>query len=240
MSTPEKMKKYFLLLIICGILAACQTSKKLPVSEIPQTMLPLFDKCMKDDGGGDIVYNVNEKKITGISLDWIQNSKAFVGELSDPVGGTFVRWDMNKPDNKIDLAGYAAPKNGVLTIDQDGFLNFDDYFVGIRPDELPCFLSFKVPFQWTNYLIDKKTFRSKSSGKIGKQELEFNDDKRVMWVSYYPQIGKTCSKVKWSNFWGLKSTVWNICYYTRKEPWKAVFEFSPSDYIEMTAERDGY
>ena len=28
----------------------------------PQTMLPLFDKCMKDDGGGDIVYNVNEKK----------------------------------------------------------------------------------------------------------------------------------------------------------------------------------
>ena len=29
---------------------------------------------------------------------------------------------MNKPDNRIDLAGYAAPKNGVLTIDQDGFL----------------------------------------------------------------------------------------------------------------------
>jgi hypothetical protein len=226
-----------LVCLLALLMLGCQTPQRLAVSEIPSSMLPLFGKCANpEDGGGEITYSLNKKLISGIRLDWVQSSDAFIGELSDPVGSTFIRWNESKENQKIFFSGYAAPSTDLVSVDKNGFLNYDSYLVGVKSKEIPCFLSFKIPYSWTENLIGKRLYRQKSDGRVGKIELEFNDGNRVMWVSYYPKISKTCSRIKWSNYWGLSTTMWNICYYTRKEPWKTVFEFSASDYIEMVAE----
>ncbi|MDB2447198.1 hypothetical protein N9W79_01095 [bacterium] len=229
--------KNTLLVLISLLLVSCQTApKKLERTVLPRTVLPLFSKCGNSDGGASLVINMKSRVVSGLQLDWIKDGLRLAGEVSDPIGSTILAFEGNGNQKTISMSGNFSRNLSKLSRNESDFIEIDGHQIGVKFSELSCFLDLKIPFQWTNHIMRKRVIRNKESKKMERLIIEFNDDERMIWTSYYPSEKKLCSKIKWNQFLGLISHKIVLCQWTGETPWRAKLELDPESSIEWSKE----
>ena len=191
---------YSNLVFLCLFLfsSACTTLSYID-PEVPPTFSEHFSSCSGQDGGGTLQISASRLSASGF-LEWVPNRSTLDLRVSDTMGRTLI-WVSGDGSDGFKIKSDRLGVKDRLTTRQ-GFLEFDDFFLGIRYTELGCILNFKWPAAW----LEKVTSSRVAGGSL---KLSYSDDYREIRL----KIGKykECAKIEWDLYAGLVSTDVRAC-----------------------------
>jgi hypothetical protein len=189
-------KEYIYLCIMISLLTKCIEIQQ-PLEEIinkEKKYSKLFSTCKNTDGR--FLLKVSQQQQTFLKgyLDWASyKNNHFQLSLSPPIGDEII--SLQYKDNQIKLKGIKSEHYKSLSVDADGYLKFKNHWIGIKADELPCFLAGKLPQKWlslpTN--ISEKT----------SPHINLYDAKRIITIIPERKSRNYTVEIKWNTFWFL-------------------------------------
>lgn len=208
------MIERFLTVALVVQLVSCVSSRPKVVDvSLPAVFESFFSMCSDADGALNVqVYQADSLK--GASeLEWIaEKSKGWRAEMINPLGRSLLLLEFDQAGQVITQNGPLARSLPTVKV-ENGFLNIDGHFIGLKPEELGCFLNFKLPRSWLASAVDYQQMEEKLI-------LDFWADERKMHTEISGLSenlnSNTCTTISWSRFWGLSSTQIQICYELSK------------------------
>lgn len=178
--------------------SACTTLSYID-PEVPPTFSDSFSFCSGQDGGGALQISGSRLSASGF-LEWVPNKSTLDLRVSDTMGRTLIWISGDGSDGFRIKSDRLGVKNRLTT--RQGFLELDDFFLGIRYTEMGCILNFKWPVAWLDKITSSRIVR-------GSLKLSYSDDHRDISLN----IGKykECVKIEWDLYAGLVSTDVRAC-----------------------------
>ena len=198
-------------LVCYGIIVLCLSCQTVPKPledvSLPIPVEQIFSSCSSGQGALSVNAFKDNEFAGAVEIEWKDTqSKPFgwQSQFLTPIGQELLRFSYIKESSSIHTSGRLSPQFSNIAV-SNGFLKVDGHFVGIRPEEISCFLGFKLPRKWLEHLVNIQEDRDKTL-------LVFHDKKREI-RSVYSKIdkGNICSSVTWSNYWGMVSSTLTLC-----------------------------
>jgi hypothetical protein len=174
-------------------LNSCQTFSRRSRPEIPAVVQSHFAACAGKDGVMTVELIGGQGLIAAGQLEWAGNNDgSWEGDMINPFGQSLLRFVATK--QSILVSGRLEdrlPKLGV----KGGYLTVDGNRVGIRVDELLCFLAFKLPARWLR-LVESVETRA-NDGVVA----ELQDGPRDIRINYTSVgVPKICAELAWRQY----------------------------------------
>lgn len=200
-------RKISAFLVSVLFLAGCQTVPTPKEMQVPRDFEEGFFTC--GDGDGELMARLLEAgqvKDTA-PLDWISwDQKGWAVEGTSPFGQTLFRLTYDSPNKQFSTSG-ALNRLPQLTTNDDGYLVVDGRWVGLKPQEIPCFFSGKVPASWLMRVVNwqrskhELVFTTQEKGRSIYVRMEVDEQNTINF----------CSRVIWEYYWGFVSREVQIC-----------------------------
>ena len=186
------------------LIVSCQCFDKGEKANYSLEQKKFFGACSIGDGYGVLeISDEGRHKFKG-EFEWLASEGTYEINILNPFGESLLT--LQRKGNKLSLKNNPLKKVN-LRVNDKGFLLFDDHWVGLRTDEIPCFLKGKIPAKW---LDNKESYVM--SPKKDKFYLE-EEDRRIF-LSFSED--KVCLDIHWNVFWIFRRTSVKICYF--KDP----------------------
>ncbi len=199
----------FLLICLISILSvsSCVTTKKIAPPLLPTAFQTAFSSCAHNDGFSVIRIYEGDRFLGSSEADWKAKKTGHIDILlRDQLGRTLLKAKIE--DSSVKTAGLLAFKLPPIGVRDDGFLEVDSNFIGIKSSELACMMGLKFPQTWLNHL---RSFTKTNSDTI----LVAKDDERVITIRFSKisdmKPAVKCAQIEWSHFLGLMSSKINWC-----------------------------
>lgn len=171
--------------ITLSSILGCQTLPSPKQIPFPQDIAQICKKCASRDGS---IRYYSEPGSPILLVDWVSDERAGVHAIAqNPLGQKVLELEMTRGEVNI-----SHELNRKLTVDAEGFLRVDGHFVGLKANELPCFLGFSLPESWKNL----GAFSS-SQPKV----VELKDERRRIEIRKLDGIKSIEASVMWPGFW---------------------------------------
>jgi len=199
--------KFSSCLLSAMILSGCQTTPAPKMMQAPSDFEEGFFTC--GDGDGELLARLLEGKqvIEAVPLDWVAwQRRGWAVEGTSPFGQTLFRLTFDSSNGKFSTSG-ALSRLPSLTTNEDGYLVVDGRWIGLKPEEIPCFFSGKVPVSWLKRVVNwqrarhELVFTSQEKGRSMYVRMEIDEQNTINF----------CSRVIWQYYWGLVSRELTIC-----------------------------
>jgi len=191
------------------VLAACEhlREQRLPVT-VPASFHPLFGECYPADGGNQLRVFRQGTLLSSGGFEWLATSGGnWRLQILDPIGRVLI--ELRTDATKITKAGLLAAKVPEIEIREDGYLEVDGHFIGLKSKELPCIFGFKFPRSWMQAVYAIET------GEKGTT-LHVDDDDRDISIDIpaatQGPAAETCSQVSWTQFLVFFSSQLDLCF----------------------------
>ena len=202
------MSKNYIFIFLFLSSVACQTLDVREKASFTREQKSFFSECVKSDGYSYLeFYEKNDKKFGG-DFEWIiYPDKTYSFEVLAPFGNSLI--EGKKIKNKLFIRGSSFKENGDLAIDFDGFLHYKNHWIGLKSDELACFLKGKFSSDW---LSQKSYFVGE-----GRKKFYFPMKDREIFIEFTKDsetnnFNKACCKISWKSFWIFKTSTIKICF----------------------------
>lgn len=210
--------KFFqcILPIVAIVLTGCQTIPKPIPLQLPITVQEFFDACMAGDGMSSLQVRGPDIDISSLELEWIgKANREWRWEITNPLGQSMLMASYQQEKQSITMGGQAASRVPPLTVGTDGFLRVDGHFVGVRPDEMSCFLRMKFPQAWLETAYSYTEVDARSLILAGDRERRISID-----IEHIQSVLKRrgCASVRWSKMLGLVRSEIKFCIKPGKLP----------------------
>ncbi len=188
---------------------SCQTTPKpLKNVSLPIPIESQFSSCTSGQGALSVTSYDGERFLGSVELEWKDSDGRPDGwdtQILSPMGHELMRFSYVPSSQSFRSVGRLSSKFPGVSVSK-GFLEVDGHFVGIKPEEISCFLNFKLPRSWLKRLTDIQQ-------EEGRTILFFHDKYRVI-RSVYSKIKPSsfCSEIRWTNYWGMVSSTLNLCF----------------------------
>lgn len=197
-------------------LCSCQTIPSPVPLQLPITVQDFFDACMAGDGLASLQIRGPEIEMSSLEVEWVgKENRDWKWEVTNPLGQTMLTSSYDSAAQKIIMGGQAVEHVPPLSIGKDGFIRVDGHFVGIRPEEMSCFLRMKFPQHWLERAYAYQEVET--SGII----LAADEERRIrIEVDHIQSVLKRrgCATVHWSNFLGMVRSQIKFCIKPGKKP----------------------
>jgi len=199
-------------LICYGILTLCLSCQTIP-KPLDSFSLPIplerqFSSCTTGQGALSVTVFEGEEFSGAVEVEWKDSRVKPLGWQSQfltPIGQELLRFSYLESTKNFRATGRLAPQFSGVSV-SNGFLEVDDHFVGLRADEISCFLDFKLPRKWLSRLVELHDNKD-------KLVLSFHEKNREIRLVYSKIKGSDiCTDVSWSNYWGLVSSTLSMCF----------------------------
>lgn len=191
-------------------LAGCTTVPKTEPASLPVTLQQSFGACHGRDGSAHFTMQTEDGALQA-DAEWIARAPGkWDLELTNPMGQPLIllryKHEQHGPFSSSWRLGERLP---ALSVDEHGFLTVDGYFVGVRPEELPCFFAYILPSAWLDHTY---AFRRE------KDELSFMsyDRHRDIEVTArhisQPDEREVCARIAWSQYLGAVRREGSLCF----------------------------
>jgi hypothetical protein len=142
--------RFWLLISLILTLFGCVTTPKVSSEvreKIREDVVKKYGSSCRDIDGSHVLSLTQNGKFLSMDLDWVSRADGtFLGQVVDPLGRSVAEWSMSGSgvvfSSKID-----SPLKKV-SVNELGFLTFEDQSLYLRADELSCLLNGFVPKDW--------------------------------------------------------------------------------------------
>lgn len=207
-------------IVPCLVLVSCQTLPDPIPYTLPATASSLFGACGESDGSVQLEVQRGPESKTQ-AIDWLgKGRKGWIAEAYNPLGQTMLRleWAPEKAGG-IRIKGAVAGQLPPVRVDDNGFLTVDGYFAGLRPEEIPCLLKFRLPSAWLQRVVRKRE-------SVGKIVLDIREEHRRMEVTIVGENTlkkrRVCALLEWSRWLGMSGSAVRICMHQEDPAWAEV------------------
>lgn len=196
-------------LLAVFVLTGCQTIPKPIPLELPITVQEFFDACMAGDGLSSLRIRGPDVDISSLEVEWIgKENRDWSWDITNPLGQSMLTAAYSKEKQSITMGGQAASRVPPLAVGKDGFLRVDGHFVGIRPEELSCFLRMKFPQAWLDIAYSYEEMNARSvilaADKERRITVEVDNIQSVL-------KRRGCAAVHWSHMLGIVRSEIKFC-----------------------------
>lgn len=173
----------------------------------PEDFAEGFSSC--SNGEGELLARLLDQGqvVDTVPLDWVAwEQKGWAIEGTSPFGQTLFRLKYDSSDSSFQTSG-ALAKLPQMATNEDGYLMVDGQWVGLRPQEIPCFLQSKLPKAWLERVVEWKR---------SAHELVFitQEKNRAMYVRVEVDEQNSlnfCSRIIWNYYWGIVTREVQVC-----------------------------
>ncbi len=204
-------------------LSACQTVPTPIPLQLPITVQDFFDACMVGDGLASLQVRGSDTEISSLEIEWVgKDNRDWKWEITNPLGQTMLTGSYNSAEQKITTSGQAVELVPPLAVGKDGFLRVDGHFVGIRPEEMSCFLRMKFPQHWLDRAFAYEEIENRAIILAADKERRIDIE-----VEHIQSVLKRrgCANVRWSNLLGIVRSQIKFCIKPGKQPSMTVTGF---------------
>lgn len=201
------MTKQTIFVLLALALVACQTTPPPQAKRAPANLEEAFSTCQ--EGDGEVLARLLEhgQVIETVPLEWAAwYNKGWAFEGVSPFGQTLFRLNYQQGDGKF-LGSGAIANLPPLSTNDKGFIVVDRRWVGIKPQEIPCFLDGKIPSDWLKRIVKWEP----SAHELVFTSMEAN---RAMYVRMEVDEQNTinyCGRIIWKYYWGMISRELKVC-----------------------------
>ena len=190
------------------ILMGCTTLPKVGEDKIPAQMSSSFSSCSGIDGALNMEVHSAKNFLGSMDVEWVAKDGGWRLELVDRLGSAALRLDYKNQEKFIRQIGPLAGRIPEISVDDDLWLRVDGHKVALKIDELPCLLSFTMPYEWLLKFRNVQTFRDGYA-------YHFREDGRHVDVKFdlrsTGQFQAFCSRVSWPVYWGISQRNIVVC-----------------------------
>lgn len=186
-------------------MVSCQTVSY--ISEpLPRKVQDLFTTC---EGDGGIILKAEEQGATLFvsEADWLMKDDSWTIEAYNGFGRTMASVHAQLLQHKLTLHTLFLD-DIKLSMNTEGELLLNDYFVGILAHEVPCLLKQRLPASWVHKI-------TKFSRKKNGATLSIDDSSRQIKLVIDELNGASpsfCAVISWSQMLGLVNQDFEYCY----------------------------
>ncbi len=193
----------FFWLFFLFFMASCQTIDRTKKAQYNIKQKTFFSSCLGGDGYGSLEIAVSgEQKFRG-EFEWLSSVKQpYVVNILSPFGENLLKLEGHNKGKHLSLSNSYARKLP-LSVGKDGFLTYANHWVGLKPEEIPCFLKGKIPEQW---LKNKKAYY------LNLEQTKYYLEEKDRWIYLDFLKDKVCLDIHWNVFWWLRRTNLKMCY----------------------------
>jgi len=192
-----------LVAVAAGALAGCQTIGGAPTqARLPAVLEPYFATCTPGDGAAAAQVFADGSLLGSAQGEWVAKAKdSWEAVIETPLGNTLLT--VVRSGATLTTQGPLAQRLPQLAVGEAGFLEIEGVRSGLRADEVPCLLDFKLPAAWRPLLQEVE-------GKGSKIVAHFADAHRDIDLTAIRDrvgLGEVCAVVSWRRFLVFKSSV---------------------------------
>lgn len=190
-----------LAIAILTVIPGCVGTGKKEVADLPASVEAYFRICHPLDGAMVLQVFETGDMLGSAELDWVSSPDGWKIDVSSAAGFNIVSLDQSGKDLKV--TGTMAGKFPKVIVDDDGFLEVDGNFVGLKSSEVPCLLRGTLPRSWAPLVYAVE----------GKQDLRMkiraeDDDRNILIRTR--NLGdsideEVCADISWRNMLFFKS-----------------------------------
>jgi hypothetical protein len=205
----RSIKAKGVVVLVLGIfLTSCATTSSYQNIKIPAFAGAYFSDCNGKDGSVSIeVYE--ESKVQKIfDADWSSDDSGDFSLASySPLGQTIFQLDYIEKSKEFKQTGKPFEAFRSLSVGNRNIIRLDNYELGVRADELACFLNQKLPQRWLKRIV-------KEEPNTNLTRYIIHDTNRVITVDLPKNGNKSeenwTAKIEWSLYWGFKNISLNM------------------------------
>lgn len=195
-------------LLVLTALTGCATVPKTEPASLPVTLQQSFGACHGRDGSALLTMETSEGSFRA-DVEWVARTPAkWDLELTNPMGQPLLLLRYKAEDGPFVSSGRLTEHIPKLNVDKNGFLTVDGHFIGIRPEELPCFFAFVLPSAWLDHTLDfqreKDEIRFMSYDRHRDITIEARHLSR-------PDERQVCARIAWSQYLGAVRREGSLC-----------------------------
>jgi len=171
-------------------------------ARLPVVLEPYFAACTPGDGAAATQVFEDGSLLGSAQSEWIAKADgSWEAVVETPLGNTLLT--VIRSGAVLTYQGPLAERLPQLAVGPGGFLEIEGVRTGLRADEVPCLLAFKLPAAWRPLLRDVEMSDS-------KVVAHFDDATRDIDLSATrgsAGLGEVCAAVSWRRFLLFKSSV---------------------------------
>lgn len=183
-------------------LLACATTQSYKPVQLPAFAGAYFSECAGKDGSVSIEM-FSEGKVQQIfDADWTSDGNGDFGLASySPLGQTLFQLDYMQKQEAFKQTGkpFASLEN--LAVGKHKLVSLDGHEIGLRTDEIACFLNHKIPQRWLQKIVAES---------VNSNEIQYivADSDRTIRLSLNKHGNRSeeywKADISWNLYWGLK------------------------------------
>ncbi|MBC7533541.1 MAG: hypothetical protein H7318_18370 [Oligoflexus sp.] len=189
-------------LFISFSLAACATTQSYKPVQLPAFAGAYFSECTGNDGSVSIEM-FSEGKVQQIfDADWTSDANGDFGLASySPLGQTLFQIDFVQKQDSFKQSGKPLPALEKLAVGKHKIVSLDGHEIGLRSDEVACFLNHKIPQRWLKKIVAET---------VTANEIQYTvvDSDRTIRLSLNKHGNRSeeywKADINWSLYWGFK------------------------------------
>ncbi len=227
--------KFLKPLIFLGLFGgnfACQTVAPPKAPIIPLLALSYFGNCPSKEGATRFDIYKGDDPYISATMDWVQDPLGeWRWEIYDTLGRILVTGQKIK--DRILTGGKFAENLKRLNFDEAGYLNYDNYTLPIKWQELMCILSFRLALDWQNLASSVDYENLVSDGKVSpshQQGLVINlqEEDRSIKLSF--ESDQVCGRIETRFLIFFKRERFSFCLFPKQH--EGVLNFEKTFRIE--------
>lgn len=199
------------------MLVNCVTVPYKPVT-LPITVDARFDRCLAGDGLGRITLEEKDLRLD-LDLEWIIQDGVLNSQMFSSLGETLLSLKVVREPPELQIDGRVKEKLPTIELDNDGFLEIDGNFVGIKGWELACFLKHRFPRSWLDHVRQHEI--NENTIKLRVEEDGRDIDLRANTVPL--DNIKVCAVINWRNAFGIVKSTLEVCNVEEKGTYSTTF-----------------
>ena len=191
------MKKNFKIVVFLSTIlfaTSCITNyKRMDRLQLPRHGQQEFGSCLTDgEGSFKGTFYLNEQKLVG-DVDWKLEGNYLQLAVYEPFGQLLLNLKFVSNYHIVGVSGKLANAIPKIQLDDHGYIILDNYLIGIKAFELPCFFRFYWPDSWlSGTFMDDPDRQYLFSKKEAGREISLFKKNTV--------DRKSCSEISWGQW----------------------------------------